>query len=120
MTKQVTTLSLLALVAVIGFAGGTFANDDNSKHSMNMSHMSMDHCNQMMMDKLGKADAQYDARFIDMMIAHHQGAILMSKDALAKAKHAELKAKAQEMIDAQEKEVTQMKAWRQAWYQAHH
>jgi len=114
------TVFLLAVFAIIAFAGRTFAQD-NSKHSkMNPSGMSMDHCNKMMLDKLGKADTQYDARFIDMMIAHHQGAINMSKDALSKAKHSELQAKAQEIIDAQEKEISQMKAWRQAWYQGHH
>lgn len=123
LNNQIKTLFSLAIVAVIAFAGETFAHDHNStSHSMKMkmSDMSMGHCNQMMKDKLGKADGQYDARFINMMIAHHQGAILMSKDALSKAKHPELKAKAQEMIDAQEKEISQMKAWHQAWYKGHH
>jgi uncharacterized protein (DUF305 family) len=77
-------------------------------------HMQM--MNKMMVKGLGQADRQYDARFIDMMIPHHEGAVMMAKDALKKAQHQELKDLAEKMIKDQQKEIDQLKKWRQAWY----
>jgi len=50
------------------------------------------------------------------MIPHHQGAITMAQDALSKSKRPEIKQLAQEIITSQQKEIDQMKQWRQAWY----
>jgi uncharacterized protein (DUF305 family) len=72
--------------------------------------------NEQMADMLGAKDSMYEARFIDMMIPHHEGAVMMARDAIAKGKHAELKAMARGIIDGQEKEIAQMKGWRVAWY----
>jgi len=70
-----------------------------------------------MAQELGAADAEFDLRFMNAMIAHHEGAITMAEDALQKAKHPEIKQLAQEIIASQQKEIDQMKQWRQAWYQ---
>jgi uncharacterized protein (DUF305 family) len=73
-----------------------------------MSHdMSMD---------LGPADADYDLRFIDSMIPHHQGAVNMAQEVLAKSKRPEMKKLAQDIITAQKQEIEQMKQWRKSWY----
>jgi uncharacterized protein (DUF305 family) len=77
-------------------------------------HMKM--MNKMMVKHLGKSDPQYDARLIDMMISHHEGAIMMLKDALKKSTHSEIKAMATKAIATQQKEIDQMKKWLQAWY----
>jgi uncharacterized protein (DUF305 family) len=69
----------------------------------------------MMMD-LGPADAEYDLRFIDGMIPHHQGAIKMAEQVLQKSNNPELKKLAEEIIKAQEKEIAQMQEWRKTWY----
>jgi uncharacterized protein (DUF305 family)/uncharacterized cupredoxin-like copper-binding protein len=58
----------------------------------------------------------FDLTFIDMMIPHHQSAIMMAQAALANAKHQELKDLAHEIIDAQQREIDQMTGWRAAWY----
>jgi uncharacterized protein (DUF305 family) len=52
----------------------------------------------------------FDAAFIRMMLPHHAGAIEMAKAELAKGKDPELKALAQDIIDAQQREVAQMRA----------
>lgn len=95
-------------------------SDTDNMQSMDMSsgRMSehMKQCQGMMKEHLGKADAQYDERFIDMMIPHHQGAINMAKDALQKAQHPEIKKLAQNIIDSQQKEIDMLKAWRKEWY----
>lgn len=61
------------------------------------------------MSKLKKASGRdFDMAFIGVMIPHHQSAIEMSRDALQKAEHAEIKALAQETIDKQQKEIEQL------------
>lgn len=72
--------------------------------------------NEMMVKNLGESDAKYDARFIDMMIPHHEGAVAMAKDAIKKAKHEELRTMATKMIKDQQKEIKQLKNWRHDWY----
>lgn len=71
--------------------------------SMNMSMGQMDSM------KPGK---EYDAMFIDMMTPHHESAVQMAHDALGKAEHQEVKTIAQQIIDAQTKEIAAMKVWK--------
>ncbi|MBD2195884.1 MULTISPECIES: DUF305 domain-containing protein [Calothrix] len=88
------------------------ATDASDKHQSHQ-HAGMDHS--MAMD-LGPADANYDLRFIDGMIPHHQGAVLMAQEAQQKSKRPEIKKLADAIIKAQNQEITQMKSWRTAWY----
>ena len=82
-----------------------------------MMEMSPEQMKAMMMNTdLGAADAEFDKRFIDAMIPHHEGALTMGKDALSKSKRPEIKKLAQEILTSQQKEIDQMKQWRQAWY----
>lgn len=62
------------------------------------------------------ADAPFDAAFIDSMIEHHRGAIRMAEQALGEAEHPELRAMAEEIIDAQVAEISEMESWRAEWY----
>ncbi|RUT01536.1 hypothetical protein DSM106972_066330 [Dulcicalothrix desertica PCC 7102] len=78
-----------------------------------MNHGGMNHS--MSMD-LGPADANFDLRFIDSMIPHHEGAVMMAKQALEKSKRPEIKKLANDIIKAQNKEIAELKQWRQAWY----
>lgn len=72
--------------------------------------------NQSMSMELGPADAEFDLRFVDAMIPHHQGAVEMAKEAQQKSKRPEIQKLAADIIKAQDKEIAQMKQWRQAWY----
>ncbi|MGI0485202.1 DUF305 domain-containing protein [Pantanalinema rosaneae CENA516] len=73
--------------------------------------------NSMMMKMdLGAADGEFDLRFMNAMIPHHEGAIAMAKDALTKAQHPELKQLANDIIASQQAEIDQMKQWRKTWY----
>jgi uncharacterized protein (DUF305 family) len=49
------------------------------------------------------------------MIDHHEMAIKMSKMAIKEAEHQELKDLAENIINAQSKEINQMKAWIKEW-----
>jgi uncharacterized protein (DUF305 family) len=50
------------------------------------------------------------------MIPHHDGALVMAKDAIAKSKRPEIQKLAQEILDSQKAEIEQMQVWRKAWY----
>ncbi len=82
-----------------------------------MMEMSPEQKQAMMMNTdLGAADAEFDLRFMNAMIPHHEGALTMAKDALSKSKRPEIKKMAQDILTSQQKEIDQMKQWRQAWY----
>lgn len=68
--------------------------------------MSMDEDPSMLKD----ADP-FDPAFIDMMIPHHEGAIEMAKVELDKGADPKLKALAEDIIDAQEREISEMKEY---------
>ena len=79
----------------------------------------MDHSSMGKMDHgmdLGPADANYDLRFIDAMIPHHEGAVVMAQDALKKSKRPEILKLATSIVKAQDKEISEMQQWRRTWY----
>lgn len=88
-------------------AGAMQGMDHSNMGGMNHGDMSMD---------LGPADAEFDLRFIDAMTPHHQGAVVMANEAQQKSKRPEIQKLATDIIKAQDKEINQMKQWRQAWY----
>jgi uncharacterized protein (DUF305 family) len=51
----------------------------------------------------------FDPKFIEMMIPHHQGAVAMAKVERDKGADPELKSLAQDIIDAQEREISAMR-----------
>jgi uncharacterized protein (DUF305 family) len=123
------TLGAIALSTIISACSGTTAQTpipsatpkmmdhsgmgkpDNAAGVTGMQHGSMGHS----MD-LGPADADYDLRFIDAMIPHHEGAVVMAQDMAAKTKRPELQKLAQNILKAQPQEIAQMQQWRKDWY----
>jgi uncharacterized protein (DUF305 family) len=87
------------------------AKDPGTMNHGEMKHGSMTH----KMD-IGPANANYDLRFLDSMIPHHQGALIMSQEVLTKSKRPELVKLAKSIITEQQKEITQMQQWRKQWY----
>ena len=57
-----------------------------------------------------------DEHFITQMIPHHEGAIEMAKIALERSKRPEVISLANGIIEAQERENTQMRSWYQSWF----
>ena len=62
------------------------------------------------------ASIPFDRRFIEAMISHHRGAIAMAQAVLIQAKREELRTLAEDIISAQEGEISQMQAWNEEWY----
>ncbi len=70
----------------------------------------------MDMTKMSQANGNsFDAEFVNQMIPHHEGAIVMAREALAKAEHAEIKTMANQIIQSQEAEIKQMQNWKTQW-----
>lgn len=98
----------LALISACGSTTSTPTAPTSSDHSP-MPGMDAGHS----ADTSGQP---FDASFIDSMIVHHQGAIAMANQALTAAEHPEIKQLAQAIISAQQSEISQLQAWRTAWY----
>jgi uncharacterized protein (DUF305 family) len=64
----------------------------------------------------GAEGADFDLAFIDAMIPHHSGAILMAQAALQYSTHQDIKDLAGEIIAAQQSEIDGMNAWRELWF----
>lgn len=88
--------------------------------AMNMEMPGMGDSMKMMngdgMKKLeGAIGKDFDIYFLDMMIPHHAGATVMSKEALTKAEHPEVKTLATQIIKEQEAEIKLMTDWKEKW-----
>ena len=71
----------------------------------------------MMMDPQALADERpFDKAFIDAMIPHHQSAIDMANVALQESDNARIRELAENIVDAQRSEISEMKQWRREWY----
>jgi hypothetical protein len=100
-------IAMMAVLMACGRNSSAVVPTATAGHDMaghDMATMSMTH------------DAPYDAKFIDSMFVHHQGAITMAQEALEKAQHTELKQFAQNVIMVQAGEITQLQVWRNNWY----
>jgi uncharacterized protein (DUF305 family) len=60
--------------------------------------------------------SSWDLQFLDTMSRHHEQAIQMAKAAQGKVQLAELKEMTKRIPEEQQKEIDQMKAWREQWY----
>jgi uncharacterized protein (DUF305 family) len=65
---------------------------------------------------LGKADADFDKRFLEAMIAHHQGAIDMANKVIVPTTRPEIHNFASNIVTIQSEEINKMKSWLKEWY----
>ena len=85
--------------------------------SENTSSMTMEEMmNGMMAGLEGKKGDDFDKAFLEEMIMHHEGAVLMAEAALDDAKHKEIITLAEVIISAQTTEIDMMKEWYTTWY----
>ena len=103
------------LALIIGTAGGYILGTSAmpAGHSMSGMQGEMD---AMMAGLDGMHGDTFDQAFLREMIVHHEGAVMMAEAALQHARHEELRAMANAIIDAQTAEIKQMQDWLAAWY----
>jgi uncharacterized protein (DUF305 family) len=58
----------------------------------------------------------FDQAFIDAMIQHHQSAIDAAQSAQTRSDREEILRLAEAIIDAQSREIEQLRLWRAEWY----
>lgn len=86
-------------------------------------NMSMGQMNSMgmMMDPGDLANKRpFDKAFIDNMILHHDSAIEMAEAARGETNNPEIEELATNIVGAQRREISQMKQWRNQWYQGNY
>lgn len=95
-------LTASALIVSIALSPAAYAHEEGKT-----SH-------KMMQSSPNAMKAPYDVQFLDTMAEHHREGIEMFKMGAEKAQSQELKEKSQKMIDAQTKEIPELKAMRNA------
>ncbi|MEK7096197.1 MAG: DUF305 domain-containing protein [Patescibacteria group bacterium] len=120
-------IGLLVGIIITGFAAG-YAVNNNQQGTMRMMGMSSQIIDrmypsgheQMSMAEMSaqlknKSGDDFDKAFIEMMIAHHQGAIDMAQLADGRVQHDEIKKLSEAVIETQTKEINDMQQWQQDW-----
>ena len=110
----------ILLCTLVFAAAPSFSADETSQASSAGSkalHDSMMKGMQGMHDMKMSGDTDHD--FTTMMIKHHQQAIEMSRVQLKDGKDAQVKKKAQEIIDASEKDIAELKKWQSQHHAGH-
>jgi len=130
-------LIIALLILVVGLFGGyTFGVNSSQgqknvemeeKHDEMMNHSygdevmdgdgAMMHAmDEMMRGFRGKTGLEYEEAFLKGMIVHHIGAIEMAEGLLEQTERPELVEMANDIINAQEREVEMMSAWLDEWF----
>lgn len=65
---------------------------------------------------LGEGDGEFDKRFLQAMITHHEGAIKMANQVLLPTERPEIHDLAKNIIATQSKEISIMQEWLKEWY----
>lgn len=101
---------LIVLVLIVGICAGYGLSRDQDSYRWNSGMMRGG-----MMNRDGMM-GNIDQHFIIQMIPHHGGAIAMAKVALQKSKRPEILSLANGIIEAQQREIDDMKKWYSEWY----
>jgi uncharacterized protein (DUF305 family) len=83
--------------------------------SMKMSEEDMSMMGMMDDPQQLASEDPFDKAFIDNMIPHHRSAIAMAEVAVKESENLEIREIANDIVSAQEREIGQMKQWRQEW-----
>ncbi len=105
-TRLILGLSLIAAL-LIGCASGGGTQPASTSPAASPTPATTD---------AGAPATAIDQAFIDMMVPHHQSAVEMAELALERAEHEELRPFAEEIIAAQESEISELKDLRLEWF----
>lgn len=107
MSKISTTLAI-SLMIVTGVIGLTIGYITNPQYKINMyDNTSMD---------FGRADRTLDLRYINAMIAHHRGAMLLADQAQNKTERKEMKDLSAMILKNEPGAIAELYQWKKDWY----
>ncbi|MFZ3010107.1 MAG: DUF305 domain-containing protein [Candidatus Microsaccharimonas sp.] len=119
MNKNIIIALAIGLVVGVGGTAGVVALTKDGDTANTDSTTVTDHSTMSMADMneelTSKTGDDFDKAFLEMMIAHHQGAIDMANLASTRAEHEEIKTLSQAIITAQNKEISDMQQWQMGW-----
>ena len=87
-----------------------------SEVSIDMSAEEMEGMGMAMDPQVLATQEPFDKAFIDNMIPHHESAIAMAQVVLEESENPEIREIAGAIVDAQKREIEQMRSWRDEWY----
>ena len=109
-------LALAFILAACGGAGGGQHGSGSGGEMNGMEHGQMDHgsmgmsSGEMAREMVMENGKYSDKAFVDAMVPHHQGAIVMAKVALKNAEHDEIKELSGNIVSTQQAEIEELKA----------
>lgn len=131
MKENINAGMLIGAICIGLLVGYVFGNSnarsntlDGMAHRMPDGSMMMnDHAHSAMEDAMhdmtgalkGKTGDAFDQEFLTQMIVHHEGAVEMAEMVLTQSSRPELQTLAQEIIDAQTREIDMMRTWQNTW-----
>lgn len=65
---------------------------------------------------LGPADRTFDLRYVNAMISHHRGAMLLAEQLSKNTLRPEMKELAQNILNDEPKAIAELYAWKESWY----
>lgn len=99
------TLGLMVVSAVLGIGFGYYLTPEYKSSMYERNDMG-----------LGQADNTFDLRYINAMIAHHRGAMLLGEQLLQKTERSEMEALAQSILEDEPKAINELYSWKEEWY----
>lgn len=105
--QKISLALALALILIAGLAGYFIGNINTPEYRVSMYEK-----NTM---NLGRADALFDLRYLNAMIAHHRGAMLLA-EAAKRSERADIRDLAQAILTGEPKLIDELYQWKREWY----
>ena len=116
--NNVVIIGLLTLIAGLGvgyFVGAQMTHQMSGSSSMSGADMETV-MHGMTMSLEGKSGAELEKAFLEEMVVHHEGAVEMAQTLLQGTNRPELINLGNDIITAQNEEITMMKKWQGDWF----
>lgn len=98
-------VSLIVVAGIVGIGFGYWLTPEYQSTMYDKSPMD-----------LGRADRLLDLRYIDAMIAHHRGAMLLAEQARVQSNRQEIKDLSAMILAEEPAAIAELYAWKKAWY----
>ncbi len=99
------TLGLVVIGTLLGVSFGYYLTPEYKVSMYDKNTMS-----------LGQADRTFDLRYINAMIAHHRGAMLLAEQLAKNTERPEMKTLAQNILNDEPKAIAGLYEWKKEWY----